>query len=48
VFTQFVRDGLHGGYDAALQKHYSYRSFDELEQRWRAYAFGDASPSLGQ
>jgi hypothetical protein len=41
VFTQFVRDGLRSGYDAALQKHYGYRSFDELEQHWRTYAFGD-------
>jgi hypothetical protein len=34
VFTQFVRDGLRTGYDSALQRHYGYRSFEELEQRW--------------
>lgn len=43
VFTQFVRDGLRGGYEASLTQHYGYRSFDELEQRWVAYAFVGAS-----
>jgi hypothetical protein len=47
VFTQFVRDGMHNGYDSALQKYYGLRSFDELEQRWRKYAFEDTSRPQG-
>jgi hypothetical protein len=47
VFTQFVREGMRSGYDGALQKYYGYRSFDELEQRWRKYAFGESSPAQG-
>ncbi len=43
VFTQFLRDGLQGGYEAALKKHYGFRDFNELEQRWRAHAFRDGS-----
>jgi hypothetical protein len=34
VFAQFVRDGLQEGYEAALRRHYGYRDFAELEQRW--------------
>jgi hypothetical protein len=44
VFTQFVRDGLRSGFDSALQRYYGYRSFDELEQRWRAHAFSSVTP----
>jgi hypothetical protein len=47
VFTQFVREGMHSGYDSALQKYYGLRSFDELEQRWRKYAFEDPSRPQG-
>ncbi len=47
VFTQFVRDGLHGGYDAALQRHYGYRSFEELERRWSAFAFKTPGGTTG-
>jgi hypothetical protein len=47
VFTQFVREGMHSGYDSALQKYYGLRSFDELEQRWRKYAFEDTSRPQG-
>ena len=43
VFTQFVRDGLRGGYDGALQRHYGYRSFEELERRWRAVALNEGT-----
>jgi hypothetical protein len=46
VFCQFVRDGLRSGYDSALQRHYGYRSFEELESQWSAVAFRDAA-SLG-
>ena len=44
MFTQFVRDGLRSGFDSALQRYYGYRSFDELEQRWRAHAFSSVTP----
>jgi hypothetical protein len=42
-FAQFVRDGLRSGYETALQKHYGYRDFRDLQQRWQQYAFGDAT-----
>jgi hypothetical protein len=38
-FIQFVRDGLNGGYDAALRKHYGIQSFEDLEKRWQQHAF---------
>ena len=41
TFTQFVRDGLQGGYEPALQRYYGYQSFADLEQHWLQYAFGD-------
>jgi hypothetical protein len=47
VFTQFVRDGLRGGYDTALQRHYGYRSFDELERSWSAFAFKTPGGTTG-
>ena len=37
VFTQFVRDGLKGGYEAALQRHYGW-TFATLEQQWTQHA----------
>jgi tetratricopeptide (TPR) repeat protein len=40
TFAQFMRDGLAGGYEAALQKYYDIRGFDDLQQRWQRYAFG--------
>jgi hypothetical protein len=40
VFVQFVRDGLEGGYEAALAKHYGIQGFADLEQRWQQHAFG--------
>jgi hypothetical protein len=40
VFAQFLRDGLRDGYESALQRHYGYRDFDDLQQRWDRYAFG--------
>jgi hypothetical protein len=43
VFTQFVRDGMHEGYDVSLRRHYGYSTFDELERRWRAFAFSGSS-----
>lgn len=47
VFTQFVRDGLRGGYDTALQRHYGYRTFEELERNWKAFAFKDTAGAGG-
>lgn len=41
VFSQFVRDGLRGGYEPALQRHYGYRNYYELELNWVRHAFGD-------
>src|SRR5262249_54192518 len=46
VCTAFLRDGLREGYEPALQRHYGWRSFDELEQRWGSFvARGGASPT---
>ena len=39
VFSRFLRDGLDGGYEAALQKYYGIKDFNELDQRWQQYAF---------
>jgi hypothetical protein len=38
-FTLFLHDGLRYGFEKALQRHYSYRSFADLERRWVEYAF---------
>jgi tetratricopeptide (TPR) repeat protein len=38
-FIQFVRDGLAGGYEAALRKHYGIQGFEDLEKRWQQHAF---------
>jgi hypothetical protein len=43
VFIQFVRDGLEGGYEAALAKHYGIQGFADLEQLWQQHAFGTAT-----
>lgn len=32
-FTRFVRDGLDGGFEKALQRHYGFRDFKDLEER---------------
>jgi hypothetical protein len=45
VFTQFLRDGLNGGYEPALRRHYNIQGFDELERRWLRHAFDTASPA---
>jgi hypothetical protein len=42
TLTEFLRDAQRGGYDAALQRHYGVRSFEELQERWERYAVGDA------
>jgi len=38
-FSQFVFDGLHTGWEPALQKHYGINSFVDLQRRWQAAAF---------
>ncbi len=47
VLTQFIRDGLRDGYDTALQRYYGYRSFDELERSWSAFALKGAGNGAG-
>ncbi len=42
-FIRFVRDGLEGGYDAALRKHYGIQGFEDLEKRWQQHAFTTAT-----
>jgi tetratricopeptide (TPR) repeat protein len=41
VFTQFLRDGLRGGWEPAIQKHYGLRGSNELEQQWLAAVLRD-------
>jgi hypothetical protein len=36
-FLQFVRDGMHGGWDAASRKHYGMANCRELDRAWRAW-----------
>jgi hypothetical protein len=46
VFTAFLRDGLQKGYEPALQQHYGWKGFAELEQRWAGYlARGGVTPT---
>jgi hypothetical protein len=42
VFAQFVRDGMRGGYEAALKKHYACKGYDDLQQRWAKATFTDS------
>jgi hypothetical protein len=41
TFTTFLREGLRGGYEPALQRYYGIADFKELEQRWLQSAFSD-------
>lgn len=34
AFTRFIRDGLESGFEKALQQHYGFRDFKDLEERW--------------
>jgi hypothetical protein len=47
TFSAFLRDGLRGGYEPALRRHYGIQDFNELEQRWRRFAFGDGATPGG-
>ncbi len=40
TFARFLREGLDSGYELALERHYGYRSFADLDQAWRAHALG--------
>ena len=41
VFINFVRDGLqNGGYQKALQRHYGYQSFNQLQLHWAQHVQG--------
>lgn len=43
-FTRFVREGLESGFEAALQRHYGFRDFKDLEDRWSQHgSIRDAS-----
>jgi tetratricopeptide (TPR) repeat protein len=50
VFAQFLRDGLRDGYEPALTRHYGFRDFADLEQRWSQQelaGFGPATATAG-
>jgi hypothetical protein len=34
AFLNFIADGMQGGWDQAVQRHYHYRNVDDLEQAW--------------
>jgi tetratricopeptide (TPR) repeat protein len=42
AFTRFVRDGLDNGFEKALQRHYGFRDFKDLEERLSQSAGGVA------
>jgi tetratricopeptide (TPR) repeat protein len=42
-FIRFLRDGIENGYEAALRRHYGFRDFGDLEQRWSQSISGDTS-----
>jgi tetratricopeptide (TPR) repeat protein len=46
VFTNFVRDSLRDGYEAALRKHYSFQSFGELQDRWTERMLAESGASV--
>lgn len=49
VFTHFLRDAQKMGYEPALQQHYGYRNYDDLQQRWHQHAFAPKGVAqLGQ
>ncbi|MGH9677373.1 MAG: peptidase MA family metallohydrolase, partial [Candidatus Acidiferrum sp.] len=49
TFARFLRDGMAGGYEPALQRYYHMRNFAELQTAWERYAFGNARlASYGQ
>jgi hypothetical protein len=47
TLTAFLRDGLQGGYEASMQKHYGYRNFEELQERWSSQALNTVTAGTG-
>jgi hypothetical protein len=47
TFARFLADGMQGSYEEALRRHFGYQDFNDLEQRWRAYAFQANNSSAG-
>ncbi len=43
VFTAFLREAVAGDYERSLRRHYGYRSFDELHQKWKQKALAGAA-----
>lgn len=41
AFSEFLRDGLRGGYETALRRHYGW-SVADLETRWNQYLQGES------
>jgi hypothetical protein len=40
VFAQFLREARKSGYQDALNRHYGYRTLDELHARWSQAVLG--------
>ena len=34
TFTAFLREAVKIGYEKSLEKHYGFRGFDDLQQKW--------------
>lgn len=45
VFIRYLNDGIKDGYEAALRRHYGFRTYEELEQHWLGHAFGESRPT---
>jgi hypothetical protein len=43
VFARFLREAQQDGYEQALERHFGYRSFGDLDQAWERAAFTVAS-----
>jgi hypothetical protein len=43
--TAFLRDARKMGYEQSLARHYGFRNFDELQQRWTQRAFASDVPT---
>ncbi len=48
VFVRFLSDSLRIGDVAALKKHYGFQSYQDLDARWRAEAFGEGETGYVQ
>lgn len=45
VFLHFVAQGMQGNWDAAVRKHYPYRSVEELERAWIQHVQSGKQPT---